>query len=964
MDPISTIITAIIGGIAAASHDVAAQVIKDGYSGFKTLLIRKFGNTSDVKTAIEKVTEKPDSEAWKQVLKEALLELRADQDSELIQMAQTFLELLNQQSGNANNLKLYKIDTINNNYNMLVLTEDIYRKIIGQATPPEDLQEATKTYLQYIINRYRYLDFKGMGVSDKVPLRLELQDLYVPLKACVEMPKGETWSRDLHVAGRKMSKDDIENLGEHLSEPKTLLELLKKYNGLIILGDPGAGKTTFLKFLALQMAQGKCEEVRLPVLVPLSAYANAIDKKNIRLDNFIENYFHELGADLPVGSLLKKALKKGSALVMLDGLDEVKDLRLRETVVRQVVEFYNFHHSKGNKFLLTSRIIGYREVRPVAENLTECTLIDFGDPEIKEFVAQWTVAIEKAARGDTTVASQEAAKEQQELLDAVRHNDGVRRLAANPLLLTILALMKRQGVTLPERRVELYQKYVETLLSSWNRARGLGRPPVHDLDVVETVKILAPLALWMHEVNPGVGLVKHGALMEKLKNIYSERGESDPESSAQQFLSDIHDHTGILLERGQGQYGFIHLTFEEYLAAIALAQHGQQSIEPVVTALSKYAGNPAWREVSLLTIGYLGIVQQRDEAAGAVVEGLLHSKTNQSGECIVLAGDAVADVWPGGVTVSSKNAAIDTLLKTMQDDENVKPVIRARAGRALARLGDQRKGVGLKDGLPDIDWIKIEAGPFTMGSKRDDKAAYDYEKPQFICNLMKENYGISRYPVTVAQYAPFIESGGYKEDKYWTKSGRAWKEENQITGPETYRDVFQTLNHPQVGVSWYEVVAYCNWLSEKLNCQISLPTEAQWERAARYTDGRIFPWGNEGKPEELCNMSDTRIGSTSPVGIFPKGNAKSGVSGMAGNVWEWTCSLWGKDLNVPDFKYPYDSRDDRENFEAGSEYLRILRGGSFDFDSRFVRCACRVRGSPGGRYCNVGFRIVLSPFFL
>ena len=106
----------------------------------------------------------------------------------------------------------------------------------------------------------------------------------------------------------------------------------------------------------------------------------------------------------------------------------------------------------------------------------------------------------------------------------MRANPSVRRLAANPLLLTILALMKRQGVTLPERRVELYEQYVRTLLSSWNRARGLGRPPARDLDVVQTVRVLAPLALWMHETSPGVGLVKRGEMRRKLGQIYTALG--------------------------------------------------------------------------------------------------------------------------------------------------------------------------------------------------------------------------------------------------------------------------------------------------------------------------------------------------------------------------------------------------------------------------------------------------------
>jgi len=275
----------------------------------------------------------------------------------------------------------------------------------------------------------------------------------------------------------------------------------------------------------------------LPVLVPLSAYANALAEGDVRLDDFIAAYFYDtVGDNLPIADVLDEAFKRGTAMVLLDGLDEVKDPSLRH-VVEHVANFYTLHRRTGNKFVLTSRIVGYRAVRPMAEGLHECTLIDFDDAEIETFVSRWTVAVERQAQGESAVAQADAERERRELLDAIRRNPGVRRLAANPLLLTILALMKRQGITLPERRVELYEQYVRTLLSSWNRARGLGRPPARDLDVVQTVRILAPLALWMHQENPGVGLVKREDLRRRLQAIYGERGEPDPEASTRHSWS-------------------------------------------------------------------------------------------------------------------------------------------------------------------------------------------------------------------------------------------------------------------------------------------------------------------------------------------------------------------------------------------------------------------------------------------
>ena len=507
-----------------------------------------------------------------------------------------------------------------------------------QITPQQlsfnSLPLVTGQYLENLLTRYRFLALKGMGVNDRIPLRLPLIQMYVPLKARIELPRGDTWARQLRLAGREISSEEATAMGERLSDPLPLLDLLAKQDGLIILGDPGAGKTTFLKYLALRLALGQGEAVhlagRLPVLLPLSAYAIALAKQDVPLDQFIGQYYRSLGVKLPLDLILDTGLQQGGVLFLLDGLDEVKNTGTRKLVVDRVVAFYAEHRQAGNKFVLTSRIVGYREVRPTADGLAECTLVDFDDDEIAQFVKQWTQAVEIAAHGEGAVAETEARHERDDLLDAVTHNSGVRRLAANPLLLTILALMKRQGVALPKRRVELYQNYVETLLQHWNLARGLDRPPSRDLDVMETMRVLAPLALWMHETSPGVGLVKREALKRELVAIYQKRNQPKPEQAAVQFLKDVREHAGLLVERGPGQFGFIHLTFQEYMSGVAIAQKGQSELSPVAMALAENIADDNWHEVSLLAIGYLGLVQQRDEAAGEVLKKVMQAADRKS----------------------------------------------------------------------------------------------------------------------------------------------------------------------------------------------------------------------------------------------------------------------------------------------------------------------------------------------
>ena len=164
-----------------------------------------------------------------------------------------------------------------------------------------------------------------------------------------------------------------------------------------------------------------------------------------------------------------------------------------------------------------------------------------------------------------------------------------------------------------------------------------------------------------------------------------------------------------------------------------------------------------------------------------------------------------------------------------------------------------------------------------------------------------------------------------------------------------------------VYVTWYDALAYCQWLSQMSGRDITLPSEAEWEKAARGDkDKRSFSWGDTFEAT-CCNSRELGLGSTTPVGIFPEGASPYGCLDMAGNVREWTRSLWCKDCQKPDYRYPYDSTDGREGFEAPIDVLRVLRGGSwFDVENR-VRCAARARRDPGHRGDNVGFRVVASP---
>jgi formylglycine-generating enzyme required for sulfatase activity len=310
-----------------------------------------------------------------------------------------------------------------------------------------------------------------------------------------------------------------------------------------------------------------------------------------------------------------------------------------------------------------------------------------------------------------------------------------------------------------------------------------------------------------------------------------------------------------------------------------------------------------------------------------------------------------------------------------QDPWKLVPVqTRMEAGDALGLLGDPR--------ITDDAWVEVPAGEFLMGTtpqeleeivKRYGKGWADWAKrevPQHRVHV--DVFRIGRYPVTNQEFKRFMDAGGYDTCRYWSDGGWQWlqrkpEEEKDLperrsgegrNEPAYWNDPnlgIRKPNRPVVGVTWYEAVAYCNWLTEKLRREgkigegeeVRLPTEAEWEKAARGTDGRWWPWGNEWD-EGRANTSEGGVHEFTPVGIYPSGVSPFGVFDMAGNVWEWTSSLYKP--------YPYEADDGREDQDRDGS--RVIRGGSWLNPQDLARCASRRGLHPDLRFRGgvLGFR--------
>ena len=544
-----------------------------------------------------------------------------------------------------------------------------------------DLERVRSDYLGRLVAAHEWLDFAGIPQVRNV-VRLKLEDVFVPLSATRELPEGDVLREHLAPRAAKGEAGDAGDAEARLAEREaaewriTLEDALKEPL-LVVLGEPGSGKTTILKHVALKLAKGLGSELGLgvaedvaplPILFPVSAYAVALRAGDRALSDYLADHFavHEQPGLAP---LFADALARGRAIVLLDGLDEVLDAGERVHVVRRVQEFVRRFATagaqegapaRGNRFVVTSRIVGYATAR--LADFAHVTVLPFGEDEIARFCGQWCRAWERVT-DESPAADERAGRRARDLVDAIGASDNIKRLATNPLLLTIIALIHYQNVRLPERRVELYRLAVETLAESWNRARNLGGQAIdlylgaRRLDARFVVNVLGPVARWVHATQPG-GLVEQRALEAKVaETLREQEGVSAARAGelAHAFLDLVRRGSGLLQERGLGLYGFLHLTFEEYLAARAIADLDP---DPTVGLLAHWH-DAAWREVVLLAVG-----SSVPSQATRLVDALLKAPAEGDlrGKNVVLAGQALADGGRESAVGGIWQKAVDALV--------------------------------------------------------------------------------------------------------------------------------------------------------------------------------------------------------------------------------------------------------------------------------------------------------------
>ena len=516
------------------------------------------------------------------------------------------------------------LDELNNHRTWDQVATDI-ALIRGQLGAGKATRGTRLDYLYWLIERHSYLDPRGTLQTPR-QVQVKLENVYISLRAQASFrtEKVAEGRQQRFPRYKKLYTGATQRLSDGSLE---LTEAVHRHTHLVILGDPGSGKTTLLRYLALQHAQalwrGQLEAGEglgtacFPILIRIADYAENTTWKEKPLSDFLADYclMHECpGAGL--ADLLSTALATGPCLVLLDGLDEVVDADDRRGIVQRIEDFRRRHDDHANRFVLTSRTEGYRNT-PLAAPFVDYTMQEMDELQIRRFLERWCLAVETTETPDLSLEMRQAAAQREidGIMQAVHTTSGVRRLAANPLLLRTLALIHRTGAQLPQKRIELYKLAADTLARTWRTAQGV--PESALVSESYLTRLLRELAYWLHVHKP-TGIMTEREVFQVLGHEWARiKGlawsDDDPHpdilADVSKFLLAVREHTGLFVERSPNRYGFMHLTFEEYYAARHLAglrRHAAQR-------LRQHLHDPRWDEPILLALGFYGL-DSPDEA--------------------------------------------------------------------------------------------------------------------------------------------------------------------------------------------------------------------------------------------------------------------------------------------------------------------------------------------------------------
>jgi cellulose biosynthesis protein BcsQ len=745
-----------------------------------------------------------------------------------------------------------------------------YERLVKQDCAWESVMGDPAKYLETLRRETAFIDIRGLQVGTGKAYRFPIEDLYIPLTTAAE-------------PGKRAELDVREPVG---------IEGALKHPRLVIAGDPGAGKTTFLRHIASRM----CEDLvrgnagRFPILIRIAELAEHVRACRRRREGptvaaapgWLPHWLAAKSAEFGWGlnsAFFERKLRDGEAAVLLDGLDEAPGRTERESMAR-LLENATQAYEKCS-FVVTTRPLAYQGESVLADFQT-ANIAPLEAQAIDTFLERWCGVLfsENPASAATHLA---------ELSGALRVRAEIRQMARNPVMLTALAVVHWNERRLPEQRADLYESILTWLARS--REQRPERPSPE-----RCLMLLQQLALAMQNLLQGRAVqVSKGWAAGTLAPHFREVAEPERLSRALAFLEQEEVDSGIIVSRA-ADVGFRHLTFQEYMAAKAAAGMADAAQQELLLATDR-TYRPEWREVVLLLGGVL--YRQGLEKVDGLISAILgklgaRPPLARQARCAGLLGAMVRDLRPFHYQPVDPRyqRTMAAVLNIFDADKayDVEFPVRLEAAEALGQAGDPR--------LRQDTWITIDGGgPASLKS-----------------------FQIGRYPVPVEEYRRFVEDDGYQNERWWIAGGFG-----ETSEPGNWDEQLQHPNWPVTRVSWYEAAAYCAWVG------VRLPSESEWDLAARGHVRREYPWGNEPPDERRANFH-MKVGNPTPVGLYPAGATPEGVADMAGNVWEWVEDWYER------------------------HRMRVLRGGSFSVVASNLRAADRDRYGPGSRGDDIGFR--------
>ncbi len=842
-----------------------------------------------------------------------------------------------------------------------------------------DYSAALRRYLEHVYARHATIDLRGI---DDRPMDMPLSELYVSLTLYEPLPldmRGAGGLRGFIEQMRDMLRNEKSRPAQAGSTPRPVVwTQALQYPRIVVVGGPGSGKTTLLHYTAIRLAEvlarddhsclndlGFDQEPPVPLLLPLRELGVYLQECGPRaasprlLLDCLANYYNGFQLDL-TGDFFSRLCDEGRVILLLDGLDEVARSEDRVFVSAVVREFVlRYPHCR---YVVTTRTAAYRSDAQIDADFRICTVADLSEGQQLRFITNWSRSLHRLLynlRGEQL--EQASAGYSDDLWKALRSNERVRMLAGNPLLLTVVAVIFYNNYVLPDDRASLYEECIEVLLrggrgkvdrAAQQRAQYGGKGEL-SMGLNPRRELLAAIAYTMHQRGEDGLFVSRDELIRIIAD-YLQHRRPNPEEAARIFVDEMPVHIGLLDEREVDRFRFSHLSFQEFLAARHIAETDRWN-----ELLSRYQDS-WWREVILLCAGHLSQERCRRFLDQLIRQGQTAAERSETLELAALILADIEDFKGQGPLI--RRIIADALSIQLAPHALAPAAARVTCGRVLAQFGDPRSGIC---GLPPA-MVQLPGVLFLIGNTSAELRSMDRQTAHWLADTINPvsvhltEFEIARYLVTNAQYARFIADGGYDPDQpWWSAAGRAWLCAVGINVPRYWEHPYfgrKQVNHPVVGISWYEAQAFCRWLTRHPTYNpegaiYRLPNEGEWEYAARGAERRPYPWGFAEPDDEYANFQDC-YGGTTAVRSFPSGATPNGIYDLAGNVWEWTNSVYRP--------YPYDPYDGREQEDAPADKHFVIRGGSWNNLAVSLRASGRYSFEPEHRSYELGFRLAHS----